>query len=1068
MDQTPISTQQIARAFGQSTLQKGQHYNAQNRVTHFAYKHGVISAMVKGSRTVLYRVKIDLRAGKILDECSCPIGHRCKHAVASLLYYQDHMTTSSHSAIDDWFDALAPQVRPSETSSPPPPDSKQTLVYVLSKQGPHATLVIQPMVCNTLKSGQYGARPKPYNLNRPLSPDMPRPAYLDEVDMQIFWKMQHLNQAFSDQDTLLPKILDTGRCAWVDVNQTVSAGEPIEAPLTWAIDDLGNQQLVLADRQLDYFILHHLYYIDTRQATVGRLTLPGISSNKRAAALLNAPVVPPNRMAEVIEKFTRHFQITLPQPQAVEQKIWPKVRPTPCLSLKRQTHTYYNRDELYATLDFRYQQQSVAASDSTQTLTWVDDGKLNRIPRHKSAEKQAIAQLQKHGLFYQPEYRNLTHVFMSDASSPESFWVPFSHTKIPELTAEGWDISIDEDFPYQHLQGPQDWYADYESSGMDWFDVDIGFEVEGHKVQLLPILVDFIRSENITDVDALIDEGGDYSIQVSDKHWVSVPISRVKDILSVMVELFDKEPLTDERLSLPLLNASLIPNLDNIRHIGGERVIQTAKKLKAIQSLPPAVLSEHFQAELRPYQDEGVAWMQYLQHTGLGGLLADDMGLGKTVQTLAYLLTEKEAGRLSAPSLLLAPTSLMVNWRREAANFAPDLNILVLHGPTRHQDFENIPNADLVMTTYPLLSRDYTTLQAHHYANVICDEAQVIKNPRSQSSQIVKTLKTDQRFALTGTPMENHLGELWSIMDFVMPGLLGDEQRFRRAFRTPIEKQQNQQRMQALTQRIQPFLMRRTKEAVAHELPKKTEIIQTVELAGAQRDLYEAVRLSMNEKVQKAIANKGMNGSQIIILDALLKLRQTCCHPVLLKLEKAKKVKQSAKFDQLMTMLPELVADGRRILLFSQFTTMLDFIEKALQKKDIDYVKLTGKTRNRETPITRFQSGQVPVFLISLKAGGTGLNLTAADTVIHYDPWWNPAVEDQATDRAYRIGQDKPVFVYKFITAGTVEETILALQKKKRTLVQGLMGQQENQHFQLDDTTIQALFAPINTVIDEQ
>jgi len=294
------------------------------------------------------------------------------------------------------------------------------------------------------------------------------------------------------------------------------------------------------------------------------------------------------------------------------------------------------------------------------------------------------------------------------------------------------------------------------------------------------------------------------------------------------------------------------------------------------------------------------------------------------------------------------------------------------------------------------------------------------------------------RLCLTGTPLENHLGELWSLFDFLEPGLLGTQRQFRRLFRTPIEKHGDSARQEIMQQRVAPFVLRRAKDQVLAELPPKTEIERLVELEPTQRDLYEAIRLAMDRKVRLTIARQGVEHSQIVILDALLKLRQVCCDPRLVKLAAARGVKGSAKLALLMDLLPGMLGEGRRVLLFSQFTSMLALIEEALRAAGIEYVKLTGATRDRAKPIRRFQDGEVPLFLISLRAGGVGLNLTAADTVIHYDPWWNPAVQNQATDRAHRIGQDKKVFVYKLITAGTVEQKIVAMQARKRDLADAI------------------------------
>jgi SNF2 family DNA or RNA helicase len=437
------------------------------------------------------------------------------------------------------------------------------------------------------------------------------------------------------------------------------------------------------------------------------------------------------------------------------------------------------------------------------------------------------------------------------------------------------------------------------------------------------------------------------------------------------------------------------------------------------------------------------------------------MGLGKTIQALAHLLVEKDSGRADRPSLVVAPTSLMTNWRQETERFAPQLKVLVLHGQDRKQHFDRIKEHDLVVTSYPLLVRDEAVLLKEDFHCVILDEAQYIKNPKTTYAQVAWSLKARHHLCLTGTPMENHLGELWSLFNFLLPGFLGDELRFNAIFRRPIEKQNHDERRKLLARRVAPFILRRRKEDVLKELPAKTEIIQKVELTSAQRDLYESVRLAMHARVKEEVARKGMSRSHIVILDALLKLRQICCHPQLLSLPSAKKVTESAKLELLMDLLPEMIDEGRRILLFSQFTSMLALIEEELAKVKIPYVILTGQTTDRATPIDQFQNGEVPLFLISLKAGGTGLNLTAADTVIHYDPWWNPAVENQATDRAHRIGQTKKVFVYKLITEGTVEEKIVALQVRKKELVEGLLDEDRKENVKLSQEDIDLLFAPL-------
>ncbi|MBF3327438.1 DEAD/DEAH box helicase, partial [Pseudomonas aeruginosa] len=376
-----------------------------------------------------------------------------------------------------------------------------------------------------------------------------------------------------------------------------------------------------------------------------------------------------------------------------------------------------------------------------------------------------------------------------------------------------------------------------------------------------------------------------------------------------------------------------------------------------------------------------------------------------------------------------------------------------------------IDENDLVMTTYALLTRHAAELGKPRSHLLILDEAQNIKNATTKAAVAARELAARHRLCLTGTPLENHLGELWSLFHFLMPGWLGDARQFAQDYRTPIEKHGDEARLSHLAARLRPFLLRRTKEQVASELPPKSEFTQFVELSEAQRELYETVRLALDRKVREEIARRGLARSRIVILEALLKLRQVCCDTRLLQRQedgaRSGRALSSGKLAYLLDMLDELIAEGRRVLLFSQFTSMLALIEDALRQRGVDYVLLTGETRDRRAPVQRFQSGKVPVFLISLKAGGVGLNLTAADTVIHYDPWWNPAVENQASDRAYRIGQDKPVFVYRLIARGTVEEKIQHLQQEKAALADGLFSEGNGDGWKLDEADIDALFAPL-------
>jgi SNF2 family DNA or RNA helicase len=639
-------------------------------------------------------------------------------------------------------------------------------------------------------------------------------------------------------------------------------------------------------------------------------------------------------------------------------------------------------------------------------------------------------------------------------------WNDFLDHGVAALRQDGWSITLDGDFDLQFdVVGDLDAAWAESETGNDWFEISLGFEIEGQRINLLPFLVGMLaQMDSPQELRELLQRQPFMFIPLSGNRWAKLESQRLSGILDTLVELYDHQPLNaDGNLELSKYqgtNLSELLNAPGMKWKGAEELLALTQKLRNFQGIQPVALPDGLNAELRPYQHEGLNWLQFLREYQFNGILADDMGLGKTLQTLTHVLLEKQSGRLTQPTLVIAPTSLMGNWRREAGRFTPDLRVQVIHGTDRHKHFGNFADYDLILTTYPLMVRDEEQYLKHTFHYLILDEAQAIKNAASRTTQIIYTLKAKHRLCLTGTPLENHLGELWSMYHFLMPGFLGAHDKFTRLFRTPIEKQADTDRQQQLRKRVQPFMLRRTKELVAHELPPKSEIIRSTTLEGKQRDLYETVRLAMDKKVQEEISRKGFARSHIMILDALLKLRQVCCDPRLVKLDKAQKVKESAKLELLMTLLPEMLEEGRKVLLFSQFTSMLALIEEELVKADIIYSKLTGQTKNRDEAIAKFQEGDAQVFLISLKAGGTGLNLTAADTVIHYDPWWNPAVEQQATDRAHRIGQDKPVFVYKLITEDTVEEKILKLQEKKQALADGLYtegGAQEGVRFSSDD-----------------
>ena len=692
----------------------------------------------------------------------------------------------------------------------------------------------------------------------------------------------------------------------------------------------------------------------------------------------------------------------------------------------------------------------------TDAVTWLRN--LGMVPARKQL-RLAMAH---------PHERDLV---LKDPS--EESWIAFMVNDLPDLRADGWAVEIAPGFPVDLAEPEGDpSFTVRESPAMDWFDLDLGIMVDGQRVSLAPALLKLIADPELPGMLEPDPEGdvehAPVLLPLPDGRLLAIPFARLQPMLAALLELFQglKPEVKDGAIRLARADAAGLAALEEasagIPWHGGHAVRALGRQLRAHGGMPPCTPPGTFLATLRGYQSEGLAWLQFLRTAGLGGVLADDMGLGKTVQTLAHVAVEHAAGRLEHPALVVCPTSLIPNWRAEAERFAPELRTLVLHGPDRAALFDRIEHSDLVVTTYPLLARDHEVLTAQEWHIAVLDEAQTIKNPLATTSKLARALRARQRICLSGTPLENHLGELWSLYDFLMPGFLADQKAFGKYFRAPIEKAGNTDRQAELARRVSPFLLRRTKAEVASELPPKTEITETIEMEAAQRSVYEGIRLAMHARVQEAVAQKGVAGSGIIILDALLKLRQACCDPRLLNLSTVKASRAgSAKLDRLFEMVPQMLEEGRRILLFSQFTSMLALIEAELDRIRLPYVLLTGDTTDRTTPVARFQSGKVPLFLISLKAGGVGLNLTAADTVIHYDPWWNPAVENQATDRAHRIGQDKPVFVHRLITQGTIEQKMEVLKARKQTLADGILAAGEGAAMKLSEGDLEMLFAPI-------
>ena len=1072
-------------------IQKAKAYL--NSISHLEIQPGKITAQIKGTSPRPYLVEIFFDADqagvlRIDPRCSCPVHWKCKHTAAVLLSALSlPRAPAINHAVLEWVESFRRAVKTPPKKTAKPAARPEKLCYVLTKSAYTGSHVFGIYKGKLDADGRLLGRLEEWgNVERAL---VRPPQFVTEEDLTILrllWKQRDKYNYFpvrgAQGNEILTRLLASGRLFFMEAlaGSSYLKTEPLhlkqgkarKAHLEWGADDAGRMiPRVVSGAAIEVFPFNEAtWYADAATGEIGLLKIA--QTPVQIVQLLNMPPLAEVDVS-VVSEVLREMVPELPPPSTDRLRtIASTLVPVLLLDTSKPAwmgsfrgYRYGTQKLDFACVKFRYG-DAVLSPDHPGEFVTLQNGETVRVTRDPKVEQRFLKSLDKYGLeelssYGTPDNIGDKPIFLLES---EKSWPAFVQQTIPQMREAGWEIVIPQGFRH-HVLEVEAWEAEFGEQEDGWFSLNMGIVVNGQRLPLAPMLhalfkvdprwLDASQLEKMDDaeqIELLLNEGG----------RVHVPAGRIKPLARTLIELFDGKAGGEIRLSrYDVARISELSGMERWQFKGMDAVVALANKLKNTAGIKAVNPPEGFALQLRPYQLEGLSWLQYLREQELAGILADDMGLGKTAQALAHLLLEKQSGRMDKPSLVVLPTSLIFNWKHEAKRFAPQLKLLSLHGKERAEHFPTIPQHDVILTTYPLLWRDEAALAEHDYHLLILDEAQTVKNVSSQAAQVVRKLNARHRLCLTGTPLENHLGELWAQFDFLLPGLLGDAKQFTKTWRTPIEKQGNKLRRDLLARRVKPFILRRRKEDVAQELPPKTFIIRTVELEGGQRDLYETVRTAMDQRVREEIASKGFARSHIIILDALLKLRQVCCDPRLVKLTAAKKVKERAKLDLLMEMLPELVSEGRRILVFSQFTSMLELIETELAREKLGYVKLTGDTQNREEVVRSFQDGEVPIFLISLKAGGVGLNLTAADTVIHFDPWWNPAVENQATDRAHRLGQTKNVFVYKLVVAGSIEEKILALQEKKAELAAGMLSEDASGLVKFGEADIAALLAPL-------
>ncbi|MFQ5616803.1 MAG: DEAD/DEAH box helicase, partial [Anaerolineales bacterium] len=619
--------------------------------------------------------------------------------------------------------------------------------------------------------------------------------------------------------------------------------------------------------------------------------------------------------------------------------------------------------------------------------------------------------------------------------------IDFLLRKVPNLAADGFEVYGEEELKTARVNRSKPTLSLNVSSGIDWFDVNAVIKFGDVDASLQEIRRALRKKNRFVKL-------ADGTIGEIPEEWVK----KYRHLFGLGEQTEDGARLSNHHLTLI---DQLLGEAD--RAAADSEYRKRLQRLQDFSGVASQSLPGGFTGTLRPYQKAGFDWLHFLHEYEFGGCLADDMGLGKTVQVLTFLQSMRETDHAKAADLVVVPRSLLVNWEREAARFTPDLRVHRHFGPSRERENPGFDGYDLVLTTYGTMRRDIRMLRSYKFHYVVLDESQAIKNPVAQTSKAARLLNSYHRMVMTGTPVENNTFELWSQFAFLNPGLLGNLEYFKKEFAGPIERKGDEDSATFLRKMVFPFILRRTKSQVAPELPPRTERVLYSDMEPAQRKFYNRTRDYYRAMLLGVIEEEGMNNARMKILEGLLRLRQISNHP---KLVDDKFRGQSAKMEMLIEHLETLQSEGHKALIFSQFVQMLKLVRAELDRRKIPYTYLDGRTRKRQERVDQFQSDpNIPFFLISLKAGGVGLNLTAADYVIHIDPWWNPAVEMQATDRTHRIGQDKPVFVYKLIARDSVEEKILQLQERKKKLVEQLIATESSFFKSITAEDVKVLFS---------
>ena len=1022
-----INLELLKEITGTTIFKRGRAYYNSGKVEIIDMDENSISSVVYG--TVDYYVNVNQKKDQILVNCTCPYfsdsPRICKHIVATLLEYERIRKSQKPKTNATWKELLSLENNAQEEPA------KMRLVFMLTFY--HASWQIEPVAKYIKKDGSLGHE-RAINYSYTSSNELEASSkelmalkflqslsrYSSKVVFNYGSEFGHILNYLTDSSlyyvhSMREKIPIEFLKDHFDLHFTIEKTEQKYLLQLYLKNEKSDQKILVNDQFLllssgYVYFFHDMKIWPARQNLSAKILMPFCKTKQGLE-------IPENELSDFL---FRIYPRLLAEKATIELPKEIKFTPVDNL-VKKALYLSETEGKLRITASFFYSDKEntiepvkVKALPFETIQMFVVNEQYFLINRQKKLEDFYLNLLEEHKLL------KSVNEFILPKKIDALNWM---FEVLPELAKKGFEIYGEDKLDKLKVRHVRPKIVSQVSSGTDWFDLKVEIDIDGLRLSYQEVMASLKKNKKF--------------IRLNDGSAVKLDEKILKKL--GLIHTFGSKTAKNGQVRLSKTQALIIEELLNDSDlVKTDKTFKAhLKKLKSFKHIRPAEIPSHFKGKLRPYQKSGLDWLVFLNEYELGGCLADDMGLGKTIQALALLQLQKEKLKKNLVSLIVAPTSVIFNWQREASRFTPRLKIYVHSGPERTKEIADFKKFDLIITSYALLWRDFALLKEVPFYYIILDESQKIKNPLSVTAKAAYQLKARHRLVMTGTPIENNLTELWSQFQFINPGMLGTLNAFKEYYGKAIESDGDQQKAEQLRRLIYPFILRRTKEMVVKELPPKVENILFCNMNEHQQKAYEKWRDYYRALILKAIDEKGLNRSKMKVLEGLTRLRQLAIHPAMVEQQYHQ---NSGKFEALEDILEEVIQENHKVLLFSQFVKALSLVRKNLDERHLPYLYLDGRTKKRQELVDQFQQNdKIKIFLISLKAGGLGLNLTAADYVIHLDPWWNPAVEAQAIDRAHRIGQVKKVFVYKMITKGTVEEKILELQQKKKKLAEQLI-----------------------------